>query len=340
MLHRHYSIASQCCSSPIALRTMSPIEFRTNALTNLRCFTPWQNCRCAAGRTIMNSLQRPWRWRLLNGRDLCMLISIQAPPLVARLPKSSVPRATTTTYATRALVADLIRHSRRPVIIAGVGCTALPANERQTFANALQRLTESSSIPVLTTYKARGVVDDRGPHAAGVATGATIESELLHAADLIIGLGLDPVEFIPAPWPYAAPVVLLGTWSIDDSSYFAGRLEAEVVNNLSHLVDQLAQLLRGDWPPDAAARARQRAITELEAAVPMHPHGLTPQQVVSVADACAPTGTVATVDAGAHMLVAVPLWQASGPHARFDLKRTGNDGLCPAGSDRCGTGRC
>jgi acetolactate synthase-1/2/3 large subunit len=40
---------------------------------------------------------------------------------------------------------------------------------------------------------------------------------------------------------------------------------------------------------------------------------LAPQQVVATARACAPPETIATVDAGAHMLVAMPLWEVPGP---------------------------
>ena len=62
------------------------------------------------------------------------------------------------------------------------------------------------------------MVNDRGPSAAGVATGATIEALVLDEADLIVGIGLDPVELIPAPWPYPAPLVLIGGWPVDDST--------------------------------------------------------------------------------------------------------------------------
>ena len=41
--------------------------------------------------------------------------------------------------------------------------------------------------------------------------------------------------------------------------------------------------------------------------------GLAPQQVVAAVLACAPPETIATVDAGAHMLVAMPLWEVPEP---------------------------
>jgi acetolactate synthase-1/2/3 large subunit len=180
-------------------------------------------------------------------------------------------------------------------------------------ADAVARLAAGHDLPVLTTYKARGVVDDRGPNAAGVATGATAESPLLDACDLVIGVGLDPVELIPAPWPYSAPVVLLGSWPIDDSTYFGDRLAAEVVGDLATLVATLDGLVESTWSPGEAQGYRLLATEAMDVAVPVDPMGLTPQQVVTIAREVAPVGTVATVDAGAHMLAAVPLWEVSAP---------------------------
>jgi acetolactate synthase-1/2/3 large subunit len=200
---------------------------------------------------------------------------------------------------------EVVRRARRPVIVAGLGA--------RRVAEPLALLVSSRDLPVLTTYKARGVVDDRSPNAAGVATGATAESPLLGASDLVIGVGLDPVELIPAPWPYPAPVLLLGSWPIDDSTYFGDRLAGEVVGELPILVDTLGRLVESTWAPGEAQGYRLRADELIQAAVPADPAGLTPQQVVTIARELTPAGTIATVDAGAHMLAAVPLWEVAAP---------------------------
>jgi acetolactate synthase-1/2/3 large subunit len=168
-------------------------------------------------------------------------------------------------------------------------------------------------VPVLCTYKARGMVADSAPWCAGVATGATIESPLLAEADLVVGVGLDPVELIPAPWPYTAPVVLLGGWPIDDSTWFAARLAAEIVGDLVESLTTAGQLLSSEWPAHTGAEHRTRAQLEVRAAVPDLPIALVPQDVVSIARELAPPNTIATVDAGAHMLVAMPLWTVDEP---------------------------
>lgn len=207
-----------------------------------------------------------------------------------------------------------LRHARRPVVVAGIGAVALPRNRRSEATAALRRFVGPAAVPTLTTYKARGIVADSAPAAAGIATGATIEAPVLADADLIIGVGLDPVELIPGPWPYTAPMVLLGGWAIDDSTFFGERVVAEVVGDPVSILDQLAPDLTFGGDPSAAAQHSQAARARVLAAVPPSaPQGLLPQQLVTIAREVAPPGTIATVDSGAHMLPAVPLWHVDEP---------------------------
>lgn len=204
-----------------------------------------------------------------------------------------------------------LRRSRHPVMVAGVGVNAF---DRIGATQRLRQMVADGNVPVLTTYKARGVVPDSSPNVAGVVTGATIEAPVLEAADLIVGVGLDPVELIPGAWPYAAPVLLLGSWGVDDSSFFGDRVVAEVFGDLAAILGELAGDLTTDWPEGTGRAHRREADRRLLAAAPAPPAGLTPQDVVTVARRAAPAGTIATVDAGAHMLVAVPLWAVDEPH--------------------------
>ncbi len=208
---------------------------------------------------------------------------------------------------------QLVRASRRPVFIVGVGAIAQSAAGRRATVDAINAIGRSTNVPVLCTYKARGVVADTSAWCAGVASGATIESPVLNSADLIIGVGLDPVELIPAAWDYPAPVVLLGSWVVDDSSFFGARLAAEAAGDLSALIAEVSAVVNSTWEPAAAEAHRQQANLAVRAAVPSHPTALTPQQVVELAAVAAPRGTIATIDAGAHMLVAVPLWPTNEP---------------------------
>ena len=79
------------------------------------------------------------------------------------------------------------------------------------------------------------------------------------------------------------------------------------------LAEVLAEGPGHDWPPDAGRAAKTDAAARLTAAAAASPGLLAPQQVVATVRACTPPETIATVDAGAHMLVAMPLWEVPEP---------------------------
>ncbi|CAB4938698.1 MAG: hypothetical protein F2842_03670 [Actinobacteria bacterium] len=215
----------------------------------------------------------------------------------------------------------LVAGATRPVIVVGAGAAVASPADRDAIASTLQLIGGTSHVPVLCTYKARGMVADADPWCAGVSTGATIEAPVLQAADLIIGIGLDPVEFIPAAWPYEAPVVLAGSWAIsgDDhahAEHLGAEVAAEVVGSLVELTASVSAALatsHSAWVAGDGQRFRAEAVGRLQSATTPNPRGLTPQQVVTIASAAAPRGAIATTDAGAHMLVAMPLWEVDGP---------------------------
>jgi acetolactate synthase-1/2/3 large subunit len=210
-------------------------------------------------------------------------------------------------------IAELVAAAMRPVVIVGAGAAVLGPKDREALAVSLDELGARLHVPVLCTYNARGFVPDSAPWCGGIVTGATIEAPMLAEADLIIGVGLDPVELIPAPWPYSALVVLFGTWPVDDSTFF-GTVSADVVvSDLSSVVSQLAEVLGSDWHDGEAQSFRSVAMQSLRSTAPSVSKGLTPHDVVIIAREVAPPNAIATVDAGAHMLVAMPLWQVESP---------------------------
>ena len=101
-------------------------------------------------------------------------------------------------------LATALHQARRPVLLLGERAVAHTAAIRAAVADR--------GIPALHTYRARGIVPDSAAEAGGLVTGGTMEWPLLARADLIIGLGVDEAEMIPAAWDYAAPTVLVSEW--------------------------------------------------------------------------------------------------------------------------------
>jgi acetolactate synthase I/II/III large subunit len=199
-----------------------------------------------------------------------------------------------------AAINAILAAARKPVVVIGVG------GRRE--AAAIRALLAGTSIPVLQTYKAKGTIPDSSVNAAGLLTGATIEAPVLHAADVIVTIGLDAVELIPGPWPYQAPVLALSSWPEQMS---VPRPAAAAVGRLPELLAELHRL-PDDWDPGFAQRERQRALQVILSG-PAAGVGLAPWDVVQELRSIATPGSVATVDAGAHMLVAMPLWLTEHP---------------------------
>jgi len=199
--------------------------------------------------------------------------------------------------------AALIKQAKRPVVLAGLQCRGAESKWLRAFAEALP-------APVLTTYKAKGALPDPHPLAMGVFTGGVLEEPVVGRADLIIAFGLDTVELIPRRWSYGAPVLSLARSHAADRDYFTPALE--IVGGLGVMLEELAPRLHrhhADWDVvevDRLRRERQRA---LEIGVP----GLAPHRLVQIARELTPAGTIATVDAGAHMFQAAEYWQAVEP---------------------------
>ena len=238
------------------------------------------------------------------------------------------------TAADLSSVAELLAAARRPVVVIGMGARTAGPKVATRIAASLAELGAATNAPMLSTYRARGVVDDASPWAAGVATGATIEAPVLDAADLVIGVGLDPVELIPAPWVHAAPVVLVGSWPVDDSTFFGDRLVGEIVGDLPTLVDELSSGLVGTWEAGAGQSFRQQMLAELAGAVLPSDGAITPVDVVDVTRRVMPPGSIATVDAGAHMLAVVPRWACAAPGELLISSGLATMGFGAAGRDR------
>jgi acetolactate synthase I/II/III large subunit len=192
---------------------------------------------------------------------------------------------------------DIRVEGNRPVIVAGIGA--------RRHAGALRRAVAGRGIPVLTTYRAKGVLPDSSPNTAGLFTGFAREGLPLAQADAIVTVGLDPVELLPVPWSWDAPVVSLAdVQPADPGQVPEGR---GVVGPIDGLLARLV-LDDGGWGTRTAPW-RQGMLDALDVPVA----GLSPQDVVRAARSVLPRTAIATIDAGAHMLIAMPFWEVEEP---------------------------
>src|SRR5204863_6919895 len=112
--------------------------------------------------------------------------------------------------------AALVRDARRPVLIVGHGA--------RSAAGQVRALAERLGAPVLTTFKAKGLVPDTHPLGAGVLgrSGTPVASWLMNESDLLIVVGASFSNHTGIA-PYK-PIV-----QIDDRTDAIGRFHAVAV---------------------------------------------------------------------------------------------------------------
>jgi acetolactate synthase-1/2/3 large subunit len=216
---------------------------------------------------------------------------------------------------------EWLRTSERPLMMAGVDVLNHAAE------GAVAGFAERHGIPLVTTYKAKGVLAEDHPlslGAAGLSPKAdALLLELLAKSDLILLAGYDPIEMRSGwrnPWPADTRVIELCAVANTHYMHQAG---------LSFIGDIGAGLAALDGETQSAAPwpagepgATRSALSDAFAAG----DDWGPGAVIEVARRVLPRDTVATVDTGAHRILLNQMWQCYGP--RMLLQSTG---LCTMG---------
>ena len=195
--------------------------------------------------------------------------------------------------------ADLIREASKPVAIVGL--------EANSSVAAVLAAIERLECPVLTTYQAVGVVPEGHPQLAGLFTSGLIETSLLFEADLIVTIGFDQVEPMPAAWRYEVPVVAVSEVA---ACATLAPITIEVLGPLATMLERVVTTRCEGWSHDSGAAALTAARLVL-AGTTTGVFG--PLELAAVVAEAAPRGAIATVDAGAHFLSIMPFWPAVEP---------------------------
>jgi len=190
----------------------------------------------------------------------------------------------------------LLASSRKPVIAAGL--TAM----RRGAGEGLLRFLEQHPVPVVLTPMARGLLPSSHPCYAGVLFHALSDrlKRLTDEADLVIGLGYDPVEYNYESWMPAVPLVHFDTCVTD--LHIGGSLQS--VSSPEKWFEALT-VLRGA-PAMTALAAEVR--TEITDALHAAAKGFSPVTALTVLKESLPGSTVVTADVGSHLHLLGQMW--------------------------------
>ena len=209
-----------------------------------------------------------------------------------------------------ARLTELFAAARRPLLAAGL--TAV----RSKAGDMIRRIAETHRVPVVLTPMAKGLVSEDHPAYAGVLFHALsdIVAETNRQADLVVGVGYDPIEFNYEDWLPDAPLVHLDIVGADiDRSRHTVALE--VVGELAPALEALASVESDpkDWDFTALAERRERMFGKLS------PDGkrFGPVAALDTLRRILPEQGIMTCDVGAHTHLIGQQWRTPAPNLQI-----------------------
>ncbi len=183
-------------------------------------------------------------------------VETNAKPMSPRRFRRSVPDSKIVDQAF-----DMLRQAKHPVIIAGNGCI------RRRASKQLRLLCEKTGIGVISTFMAKGCVDmdaDYCLYTVGLGSRDRV-SKAIDAADLIITLGFDMVEYHPQLWnPNKDNRILHADFlpAEIDAHYHP---ETEIIGDLAHALWMLNERFDEHGIPDFDFSLQRKCRAEMAA---------------------------------------------------------------------------
>jgi len=201
-------------------------------------------------------------------------------------------------------IADMLSEARRPLLMVGIGC-------RPHDAPALRRFADRVTLPYVVTPKAKGMLPEEAPGFLGVIGGMAIDREIMQTvdhADLLLGVGFDPVECDHA-WYLGRPIANLSRAATRMGRY----RPLEAIGEIHELLRLLDGVAARPWPSEVLAECRARLRPR-----PMRAEdAVSPLEAVQALREVLPAEAILTSDVGSHKYYAGQFWRAHAPHTFF-----------------------
>ena len=201
---------------------------------------------------------------------------------------------------------QLFTEAKRPVL--AVGLSAVRAGAGQVIL----QVAEQFELPVVLTPMAKGMFPEEHPLYAGLLFHALSDqvAKTYREADLVIGLGYDPVEFNYEQWMPRVPLIHLDIQPAD--------VDEEEIENVVNLLGDVEILLKEflaipagkkSWDRKLLTKRKEGLFRKLQP--PKDSFG--PRAVVAGLRKALPEEGILTVDVGAHLHLVGQQWRTPSP---------------------------
>ena len=200
--------------------------------------------------------------------------------------------------------------AERPIIIAGVDVI------NQSASCIVRSFAENYDVPVLTTYKAKGVIPEDHPLALG-AGGLSPRADqlllpLLKEADLVLAVGYDPIE-MRIEWrnPWDTTTQRVVEFAAVPNFHYMHQATISFVCDVGAGLNALATGTAKAGRTWASNRIAEQRKIHRELFSSRGEWG--PAAIVESVRRIFPRDAIATVDSGAHRILMSQLWEAYEP---------------------------
>ena len=201
-----------------------------------------------------------------------------------------------------AAAAARIAAAKRPLAV--IGSTAMRLGD----PGRLRAVVERHRLPFASTTMAKGMIDEDHPLSIGCIERARrqIQRRLLARADLIVGLGYDPIEVEYEAWIGATPLVHLDIEAADTDG--SVDIAHQAVGDLDAILLELlrAEPAANEWTEPEIAAHRDVFQASLRPEAP----GFVPHQAIDVVRRVLPSDGILAFDVGAHTHQIASQWTA------------------------------
>ncbi|MDF1726495.1 MAG: thiamine pyrophosphate-binding protein [Sulfitobacter sp.] len=239
-------------------------------------------------------------------------VEVALAPVPADAPPYRAPAAPTAPAGQAlAQARDWLAAADRPLMIAGADALNEGAGE------AIRRFCEDHGVPLITTYKAKGLLAEDHPLSLGGAGLSPLADRtlvpLVRQADLILCAGYDPIEMRPG-WrdiwdPRATRVIDI---TAAPNHHYMHQASLAFVSHVGETLRAIGadQPKRETWAADEIATAKVALAADFPTDEPWGPAAIidTCRQVL-------PEGTLASADSGAHRILLSQMWRCKAPRA-------------------------
>ncbi|NQU87892.1 MAG: thiamine pyrophosphate-binding protein [Mariniphaga sp.] len=201
---------------------------------------------------------------------------------------------------------ELFSKSKKPLL--AIGLDAVRAN----VSSQIIDLAEKFNIPVVLTPMAKGMFPENHPLYSGVLFHALSDhvAKTYCEADLVIGIGYDPVEFNYEDWMPDVHLMHINTYPADVDEKQVPRV-LNVIQEIDESLKALLELslIKNEWNLNVLAERKKEMFQRLEP-----PSGsFGPRAVISELRKYLPQEGILTVDVGAHLHLLGQQWQTPSP---------------------------